>query len=84
MTTREDFTVFLNGLPARLEPEPRPGFFRDWKDAHAAAVHLARHVGREVGLERLAGEFRVFTLPAPEHRQGHELLCEVVGPGDPL
>ena len=22
MTTREDFTVFLNGLPARLEPAP--------------------------------------------------------------
>jgi hypothetical protein len=62
--------------------------FSDWKEAHTAAVHLARQLGREVGVyktkEYSSTVYQVIHLPKPENRQGFELRCEVVGPGDPL
>lgn len=62
--------------------------FREWKDAHTAAVALARELRREVGLLKATeyGKpvFQVFNLPKPENRQGFELRCEVVRPSDPL
>ena len=62
--------------------------YQTWKEAHTAAVLLARQLGREVGLWK-ANEFgrtvfNVRSLPKPENRYGHELRCEVVGPGDPM
>jgi hypothetical protein len=62
--------------------------FDTWKEAHTAAVMLARQLGREIGLWR-AVEFgregyNIRSLPRPENRYGHELQCEVVGPRDPL
>lgn len=63
-------------------------FFRDWKQAHAAAVKLARELGKEVALEKFkeynTPGFRVFSLPAAKFRQGFELRCEVVAPTDPI
>lgn len=63
-------------------------FYTDWKEAHTAAVHLARELGREVGLER-GKEFNrpgylLHHLPRPENRTGFELRCEIVRPSDPL
>ncbi len=62
--------------------------FRDWKEAHDAAVLLARQLGREVGVlkakEYAATVYQVIHLPKPENRQGFELRCEVVRPGDHL
>ena len=62
--------------------------YRDWKDAHAAAVTLARQLGREVGIlkakEYTSTVFQVIHLPKPQNRQGFELRCEVVSPSDPL
>ena len=62
--------------------------YRDWKDAHAAAVHLARTLGREVGIlkakEYNATVYQVLHLPGPAFRSGFELRCEVVSPSDPL
>ena len=62
--------------------------FKDWKDAHTAAVNLARLLKRETGIEK-AYEFgnlvyRVHSLPKPENRCGFELRCEIVRPSDPL
>jgi hypothetical protein len=64
-------------------------FYRDWKEAHTAAVKLARQIGHDVGLEvgdnPLDGKgFRIFSLPKPENRYGFELRCEVIHPDDPL
>ena len=63
-------------------------FFRDYKEAHTAAVTLARAPNREVGLEKYTEYttkgFRVFGLPNPENRQGFELRCQVVRPSDPI
>lgn len=61
--------------------------FTDWKDAHRDAVRQARVYNREMGIEK-ANEygrtvFRVKMLPKAENRQGWELRCEVVRPGDP-
>jgi hypothetical protein len=62
--------------------------FPDWKEAHTAAVILARQLGREVGLlkakEYSREVFQVIHLPRPENRQGFELRCEIVRPSDPL
>jgi hypothetical protein len=64
--------------------------FATWKEAHTAAVHLARQLGKEVGLEKLPSpldrglDWRVFSLPRRENRFGFEARCEVVGPGDSL
>ena len=62
--------------------------FKTWKEAHTAAVLLARQLGREVGLWR-ADEYghvvyNIRSLPKLENRYGHELQCEVVAPSDPL
>jgi hypothetical protein len=62
--------------------------YPDWKDAHKAAVELARLLKRETGIEK-ANEFgktvyRVHHLPKPENRYGFELRCEIVRPSDPL
>ena len=63
-------------------------FHQDWKQAHTAAVKLARELGKEVGLEKFkeynTPGFRVFSLPKPENRYGHELRCEIVRPTDPV
>lgn len=61
--------------------------FTDWKQAHGAAVDLARLLKRETGIEK-AKEFgkevfRVHSLPKPENRFGFELRCEIVRPTDP-
>lgn len=61
--------------------------FKDWKDAHGAAVDLARLLKRETGIEK-ANEFgktvfRVHSLPKPENRCGFELRCEIIQPEDP-
>lgn len=61
--------------------------FKTWKEAHTAAVKLARELNREVGLwaanEYGKPVFNIRSLPRPENRYGHELRCEVVGPTDP-
>ena len=63
-------------------------FYREWKEAHTAAVLLARQLGRETGIEKTkefnTPGFRVHHLPKPENRCGFELRCEVVRPTDPL
>ena len=62
--------------------------FTDWKNAHTAAVELARLLKRETGIEKTTefGKivYRVHSLPKPENRYGFELRCEIVGPSDPL
>lgn len=62
--------------------------FATWKEAHTAAVLLARQLNRDVGLWRAVefGKegFNIRSLPNPENRYGHDLKCEVVGPRDPL
>lgn len=59
-----------------------------WKEAHTAAVKLAREAGKEVGIERMVqfGKtvFLVHRLPAAKFRRGFELRCEIVQPTDPL
>ncbi len=62
--------------------------FKTWKEAHTAAVLLARELKHDVGLWR-ANEFgrevfNIRSLPRIENRYGHELRCEVVSPSDPL
>lgn len=61
--------------------------FPDYHSAFAHAVRLARLLGKEVGIEA-AKEYgkpiyRVFSLPKPENRFGHELRCQVVTPDEP-
>lgn len=62
--------------------------FETWKEAHTAAVTLARKLGRDVGLWRVREFSRegyvIQSLPKPENRYGHELRCEVVHPSDPI
>ncbi len=67
--------------------------YTTWKEAHDAAVHLARTIGRDVGIwggpDRLGfgpkhTVYVIAPLPKPENRCGHELTCEVVHPTDPL
>lgn len=62
--------------------------FKEWKDAHTAAVRLARQLGREVGVlkakEYTSTVYQVIHLPKPQNRQGFELRCEVVAPSDPF
>ena len=62
-------------------------FFTEYRDAHAAALSLAKLLGRETGIEAAkeytrAG-FNVHSLPRPENRCGFELRCELVRPDDP-
>ncbi len=62
--------------------------FSDWKEAHGAAVLLARQLGKEVGIlkakEYNKTVFQVIHLPKPENRFGFEARAEVVSPSDPL
>ena len=62
--------------------------FSTWKEAHSAAVRLARSLGHDVGIWRQEefgrDGYNIRSLPKPENRYGHELRCEVVAPGDPL
>lgn len=62
--------------------------FKDWKDAHTAAVLLARELKHDVGIWRQTefgkDGYNVRSLPRSENRCGHELRCEVVTPLDPL
>jgi hypothetical protein len=63
--------------------------FRSWKEAHTAAVELARLLRHDVGIwhapNPLDGDgYDIRSLPLPKNRFGHELTCEVVHPTDPL
>ncbi len=63
-------------------------FHREYKDAFNAALDLARAYQRDAGLEKadnpLDGKgYRVWSLPKPENRYGHEARCEVVTPDMP-
>lgn len=63
--------------------------FKSWKEAHTAAVLLARQLKRDVGIWRQKefnqDGYNIRSLPNPENRRyGHELQCEVVSPSDPL
>jgi hypothetical protein len=61
--------------------------FSTWKEAHTAAVLLARKLGHDVGLwgnnEFGRQVFNISSLPRPENRSV-EARCEVVSPTDPL
>jgi hypothetical protein len=63
---------------------------KSYHDALAAAITLARIMGREVGIEKFrdgrgAREgYVVRNLPKAENRTGWELRCEVVRPDDPM
>lgn len=54
-----------------------------WDQAMAAAIYTADRLGRDVGIGKVHGGYSVFVLPLPQHRQGHELRCQVVTPGTP-
>lgn len=64
--------------------------FKEWKEAHGAAIMLARELGKDVGIDKLPSPlepgmpWRIFGLPKPENRFGFEARCEVVSPSDPL
>lgn len=51
-----------------------------FREACAAALRLTIDVGIEPSPYDGPGHFRTFLLPAPKHRAGHELRCEVVTP----
>ena len=59
---------------------------RSYDSTVRAARQWATELNCEVGLERnpLFKTFNIFLLPAPQHRSGHELRCEVIRPGEPL
>jgi len=64
-------------------------FYREYNEAFNSAIRLARLLRREVGLEKgdnpLDGKgWRIFSLPKPANRYGHELRCQVVRPDEPL
>lgn len=52
--------------------------------ASARALGLANELGHDVGLEanEVFKQWEVFPLPSLQHRQGHELRCEVVHPSN--
>lgn len=60
----------------------------EYKEAHKAAVLLARTLGKEVGLlkakEYTKDVLQIIHLPKPENRYGFELRCQVVSPSEPL
>ena len=69
---------------------PRSGDrFANIREARAYAWRLARVMRQDVGIEHLpspldkARPWRIFLLPAPAHRTGHEVRCEVIRPTDP-
>lgn len=54
-----------------------------YDEAYQAACKRAVELGTDQGIEKnqyTTGGFRVFMLPRPENRCGHELRCEVVTP----
>ena len=53
-----------------------------YRTARALAQSAANESGYDYGLEynSVFFEYRVFLLPARQHRSGHELRCEVVMP----
>jgi len=63
---------------------------KTYQAAFNAAVELARLLGRETGLLKVAcplarrDVYRVYTLPKPENRCGYELRCQIVRPDEPL
>lgn len=61
--------------------------FKEYRDAHNAAVDLANLLKRDVGIlrakEYTSNVFQVFGLPNPANRCGFELRCEVVAPNTP-
>jgi hypothetical protein len=67
--------------------------FKDYNRAFDYARTQATATGRDYGIQVLRTEQRsptvimeewsVFALPAPQHRSGRELLCQVVHPGEP-
>lgn len=58
--------------------------FPTYQEAVTYARVQATKLGMDHGLERLGASYRVFILPRPENRYGHELRCEVVRPNDPV
>jgi hypothetical protein len=63
--------------------------FPTYHEAFNAGCTLARKLGRDVGLEKadnpIDGKgFRVWSLPKPENRYGHEARCEVITPTTPF
>jgi hypothetical protein len=56
----------------------------NYEDAYDAAVDRARLSNLDIGLERACDGFTTFVLPAPAHRAGSELRCEVVTPTHPM
>lgn len=63
-------------------------FYRDYHNAHAAALELSRNTGRPVGLEatKVYGKhgFCIALIPTlPRNRFGWETRCEVVEAAPP-
>jgi hypothetical protein len=62
--------------------------YNTWKEAHTAAIKLARLLGRETGIlgtKEFGKEgFNVYSLPQAKNRCGADLRCEIVSPGDPI
>ena len=57
-------------------------YYASYDEASAAARAAVKATGRAYGLEAWrsaltpGARFRLFALPAPEYRAGHELRCE--------
>lgn len=58
--------------------------FASYAEAVRHARTQATKLNMDHGLEKLGSTYRVFILPRPENRYGHELRCEVVRPNEPL
>jgi hypothetical protein len=57
--------------------------FPTWNEARDHAEAKVRRLGIAHGIEkptRFEKGWRVFMLPRPENRQGHELRCEALEP----
>ena len=55
---------------------------RSYAEARSDAQAKANLYGFDHGLEVLGDDYHVFMLPGIQHRQGHEVRCEVVYPED--
>jgi hypothetical protein len=68
--------------------------YTKYDDAYQAAVRLGRELRKaglpenqcDIGLEynKLFSYYRIFMLPSPANRYGHETQCEVVRLSSPL
>lgn len=61
--------------------------FPSYEEAKAYAIQQVRECQFAYGIEKAGaldpkGSYRVFMLPRPENRFGHELRCEPVEPSD--